>query len=266
MSSSEQLSRCLKLAITAARKAGSIVMQYFQTAVAVETKSDSSPVTEADRNAEKELRGLIWTKFPDDAILGEEFGDTPGTSGRRWILDPIDGTWSFVRGVPLFGVLIGMEQDGEPVLGVVHIPALGEMVYAAKGLGAWWIQAGRRRGAEPTPARVSPVTTLSDCLISFTSATGFDSIGSPGALERLRKAAKLDRGWGDCYGHVLVATGRAEVMLDPLMNIWDCAALMPIVQEAGGRFTDFKGAATIAGGSAISTNGLVHDEVLKLLR
>ena len=149
------LEDCLDFALEAARRAGDFVMPYYQGEVAVETKGDGSPVTVADRSAEQELRRMIRERFPHDGVLGEELGELPGTSGRRWILDPIDGTKAFVRGVPLFGVLIGMEEDEEAVLGVVSMPALDEFVYAAKGSGCWWLPSGRRPDAPPRRARVS---------------------------------------------------------------------------------------------------------------
>jgi histidinol-phosphatase len=256
----------LDFAVEAARRAGVFIMEHYLTALAVESKADTSPVTVADRGAERLIRDLIESAFPADGVLGEEHGERKGTSGRRWILDPIDGTQSFIRGVPLFGVMIGLEDRGHAVVGVVHFPALDETVWAGIGEGAFWRPPHRRSGEPPRAARVSPVAKLGEGLVSVTAAGGFDQIGKPGAYERLRKAARLDRAWGDCYGHVLVATGRAEAMVDPMMNVWDCAALLPILSEAGGTFTDWNGVATIHGGNAVSTNGHVLDEVLEALK
>jgi histidinol phosphatase-like enzyme (inositol monophosphatase family) len=220
-------------------------------------KADNSFITVADREAERYLRKSIEQAFPDDAILGEEEAEKQGSSGRRWIIDPIDGTYSFVHGVPFYGVMIGLEVEEEPVLGVVNLPALSEIIYAARGLGCTW---------NDKPAGVSSTSALAQALLLATdfSTTKENRFGS--ALERLRLKANAARTWGDCYGHVLVATGRADVMLDPVMNIWDCAALLPIIEEAGGTFTDWSGRRTINGGSAISTNGVLFQEVVEAIR
>jgi histidinol phosphatase-like enzyme (inositol monophosphatase family) len=266
MSTSPSLAESLEFAVGAARRAGEIIMPYFQGEVAVETKGDGSPVTLADRGAEQELRRLINDRFPDDGVLGEEFGEQPGRSGRRWVLDPIDGTKAFVRGVPLFGVLIGLEQDGEPVLGVVHLAALDELVYAARGQGCWWLPSGRQADAPPRRAQVSSRAPLKDGLLLLASYEYFVKGDRAAAHERLLRASGHQRGWGDCYGHVLVATGRAEACVDPVMSLWDNAPLLPILVEAGGTFTDWKGNRTIASGEGISTNGKVLDEVLRAVR
>ena len=251
-------------ALKAAHEAGIFTLKYFQNdQLTVEQKADASPVTEADRGAEKIIRGHIEANYPDDAILGEEFGEKAGTSGNRWILDPIDGTKSFIHGVPLYGTMIGMEADGEAVSGVIYFPALGEIVYAAKGLGAFWVPKGVDENVSDIkslarPAKVSSVKSLDQSLYCLTSHRG-----KPELFHALDEACLRFRGWGDCYGHMLVATGRAEIMLDPItMNIWDCCPLKPIVEEAGGRFTDIQGNLTVDGGSGLSTNGYVHDAVL----
>ncbi len=238
----------------AAWQAGRITLRHFQTGIAVDRKSDDSPVTEADRAAEREIAGLIQDRFPDDAIVGEEFGDRDGRTGRRWIIDPIDGTKSFVHGVPLYGVMICVEIDDVPSVGVVNLPAMNEMVCAARGLGCTWN--GR-------PARVSSVSRMEDALLCATDFESFAEYGKDGAYLNLAGRVAYCRGWGDCYGHVLVATGRAEIMLDPVMEVWDCAALQPILEEAGGTFTDWRGKPTIRGREAISTNGVLLDEVLR---
>ncbi len=259
-----ELTDRLGLAIALAREAGDYVMRFYQSpALSVERKADATPVTDADRGAEELMRSRIEAACPNDAIVGEELPDTDGSSGYRWYLDPIDGTQSFIHGVPLFGTMLGLEHGDDAVAGVILLPALGEVVYAARGSGAWWatsVAAGAP--LEPKPARVSAVAPIGAATWSATSAHHFAS----GAFDRLGGATGLTRGWGDCYGHCLVATGRIEVMVDPLMSVWDCAPLLPIVEEAGGRFTDVSGNATIHGGSAVSTNRLVHDEVLTALR
>lgn len=252
----------LDFALDAAMEAERIILSFYQSRdLVVDRKRDSSPVTIADRNAEIAIREGIARHFPDDAILGEEFGETAGTSGYRWILDPVDGTKSFVHGVPLFGTLIGLEYQGQCVAGVCNFPALKELVWGAIGTGAWW-----RIGNEaPRRAQVSNVATWQDALFSFTTVQGFARIGRQDAFDKLIQNASIARGWGDCYGHALVATGRAEVMVDPLMNPWDVAALIPIVQEAGGTFMDWKGQVNINAGNGISVNAALRNEVLKIV-
>jgi histidinol-phosphatase len=247
----------LDFAIDAAWQAGQITLAHFQTGVAVEQKADESPVTIADRGAEQMLRRLIEDRFPDHAIVGEEYGETDRDSTYRWIIDPIDGTRSFIRGVPLYGVLIGLEIGGENVVGVVHFPGLGEMLAAARGHGCRWN--GR-------PARVSDVSRLDQALVTYTDCTGFADYGRAEAWARLQAATHTQRGWGDCYGHYLVATGRAELMLDPILSAWDCAALVPILSEAGGTFTDWDGVATIYSGHGFSTNGVLFDQVMEVIK
>jgi histidinol-phosphatase len=255
----------LEFAVRAARRAGAITREYFQTELSVEMKGDGSPITIADRRAEQELRELLRAAYPNDAVLGEEFGETPGTSGWRWILDPIDGTQSFVHGVPLWGVLIGGEDRSEAVLGVAYLPALDELVYAARGQGCWWRPAGHPAGAPPRRAQVSSVARLAEGLLLTTSLDYFYQAGKAAVLDRLIGAGKT-RGWGDCYAHVLVATGRAEAAVEPVMSIWDSAPFLPILREAGGTFTDWEGTPTIAADNVISTNGRVYAEVLRLLQ
>lgn len=253
----DELRELLDFAHRVAWQAGKITLRYFQSGVAVDRKADESPVTVADREAEAYLRAAINARYPDHAILGEEEG-LSGSEGAtyRWILDPIDGTKSFVRGVPLYGVMVGLLREGEPAVGVVNMPALGEIVYAGRGEGCWWN--GR-------PARVSAVASLRESLVTATVAAGYEEHGKGEAFRRIVDAAGLFRTWGDCYGHLLVATGRAEVALDGVMNVWDAAALLPILVEAGGAFTDWRGAATIDGGEGISTNGAVLAELLHLI-
>lgn len=251
MSTSPTLADLAEIAVDLARRAGELTLEYFHGGVETEHKADGTPVTAADRGAEALLRREIRSRFPDDGLVGEEHGTEPGTSGRTWILDPIDGTKSFVRGVPLWGVLIGLEIDGEAALGVIHLPALSETVVAWRGGGCWWN--GR-------PARVSGVAELGSSLVNLSDFPEDD------ALDPVLAAAGLQRTWGDCYGYVLVATGRAEVMIDPVVNVWDVAAVQPIIEEAGGRFTDLGGEATIRGGNAVGSNGLVHDAALELIR
>jgi histidinol phosphatase-like enzyme (inositol monophosphatase family) len=253
------------LARAAGDEAARLTLRYFQSAgLTVERKADASPVTRADREAEALLRERIEAAFPEDGILGEEFGEKPGAGGFRWILDPIDGTQSFIHGVPLYGSLIGVERvaDRRSVIGVLVLPALGETVHACAGGGAWFESAAAR---QPVPARVSEVAALEESLVCYTSVKGFDRGDERAAFQRMKSASRLLRGWGDCYGHALVATGRAEAMVEPVMHVWDCAALQPILEEAGGRCTDWSGAATIHSGNLIGSNGRVHGELLGLI-
>ena len=258
-----ELSERLALALSAAREAGRLTLEYFGRAdLAVERKADESPVTVADRRAEQLLRERIIGKFPDDAIMGEELPDRHGRSGYRWILDPIDGTKSFIHGVPLYGVLVGLEHGLQSVLGVIQIPALDECVYAAAGQGAWHV----RGSGAPAPARVSQTPRLADSLFCTSEMASFLRRGAPEVYDSLQAAARLTRTWGDCYGYLLVATGRAEVMVDPIMNVWDAAAIQPILLEAGGTFSDWQGKPSIHSGEGIATNGRVLGEVLKITR
>lgn len=259
-----QIDPRLALAIEAGKAAGRLTLTYFQQDnFQVERKNDQSPVTVADRSAEQLLRELIAKAFPTDSILGEEFGAIDGTSGFRWILDPIDGTKSFISGVPLYGTMIGVEHEGRSQVGVVYIPGLDEGVYASAGGGTWHFQGN----AAPKPARVSQRPRLADGLFVTSQVDTFSRrANSLPAFEQLQAAAYVTRTWGDCYGYLLVATGRAEVMVDPMLNVWDAAAVQPIVEEAGGTFTDWQGQPTIHAGEAIATNGLVLDEVLAITR
>jgi len=252
-----ELHELLQFSVEIARAAGDITLKYFRRQPETHKKTDGSFVTIADHEAEAYLRNQILERFPDDGVLGEEEGERFGRSGRRWIIDPIDGTFAYVHGVPLFGVLVGLEIDGDLSLGVINIPPLEEIVYAAKGLGCFW------NGA---PAHVSATSNLKDALLLCTDFLVGDRYGLSAAAMALQQGAKTSRTWGDCYGYVLVATGRADVMLDPVMNLWDCAALLPIMEEAGGTFTDWRGERTAAAGNAVATNGVLFDEVMSVIR
>ena len=245
----------LDFAIDTAFQAGRFTLAHFQTGVIVDRKADESPVTVADRGGEELIRKLIAKRFSDHGIFGEEMGASESDSRHRWIIDPIDGTQSFIRGVPLYGVLVGLEIESEMVVGVCYLPALDEMIAAGRGEGCWW------NGRE---TRVSSVARLEESLVSLTEPGSLDA-EHRAFWERLKASARVIRGYSDCYGHCLVATGRCEVMLDPVMNPWDCAPFLPILEEAGGTFTDWSGSATIYGGSAISTNGLVSRALEELL-
>ncbi len=233
-----------------ARIAGEVALRHYRGAVAVETKPDGSPVTIADRQAEEAARAWIATRFPDDGIQGEEFGERPGTSGRRWILDPIDGTKSFIRGVPLWGTLAAVAEGDRILAGAAAFPALGELVAAAPGEGCWW------NGAR---ARVSATATLAGATVLITDERAFRTAALRDGWRTLTGEAAVARTWGDCVGYLLVATGRAEVMVDPVVNAWDLACFLPIIEESGGVFTDLEGRRTAFGGSAIATNAALAD-------
>ena len=252
----------MDFAVSVSSQAGEIALRWFRNPdLAVETKSDASPVTLADREIESYLVARIRDAFPEDGILGEEHGEAPSRSGSRWIIDPIDGTRSFARGVPLFGTMLALETDGAYLVGVIHMPACGETVYAAKGLGAWW----RIEDRAVVPARVSGVRSLDEAHLLCTSPKGFAKHGAEAAFRELLSRAEATRTWGDCYAYALVATGRAEIVVDPAMAIWDAAALIPILQEAGGAYTDWQGRARPDSGNGVGTNGWLHEEVLKIL-
>jgi len=247
----------LALAIEAAYHAGRSTLAHFQVGVGVEIKSDASPVTVADKNAERMIREMIEAKFPHDKILGEEEGgDFDAT--ERWVVDPIDGTKSFVAGVPLYSTLIAYEEEGRPILGACYFPALDEMLYAEVGQGAF--HNGR-------PCRVS---NKDDLKKSILACGGLNSMGKHKFLDGfmdLSARTLATRTWADAYGHALVATGRIEAMVDPIVNRWDLSAMKIIIEEAGGKFTDSKGEDPFVRGNdgleAISSNGLLHGEILK---
>lgn len=252
----------LEFALRASREAQTLILGHYQKAdLHVDRKADRSPVTEADRGTEQLLRDRLAESFPDDAILGEELPDRPGTSGYRWILDPIDGTKSFIHGVPLFGTLIGLESGDDCVMGVCRFPALNEVVYAARGQGAWW-QIG---DLAPRQVHVSKVTQYSEATVCTTNPARWITMGRAATFAELTTTALLARGWGDCYGHMLVATGRADVMVDPALNAWDAAAVLPIVEEAGGCFVDWTGRATIRGGNGVSVTPGLKGQTLAIL-
>jgi histidinol-phosphatase len=257
----------LDLAVAIAREAGDVTLRHFRRHdLQVERKADKTPVTIADRAAEELLRKRISAQFPDDAIVGEEFGTTNGNSGYLWALDPIDGTKSFVHGVPLYTTLVAVLQDEKACVGVIHAPAAAETVFASTGSGCWYIG---ENGAQPRPARVSKVPRLAESLLLTTEIRTFTD-GRPhdamDVFQRLERAARLTRTWGDGYGYLMVATGRADAMIDPELDIWDLAALQPVIEEAGGTFCDWQGRATVHSRDAIATNGLVTDEVLAITR
>jgi histidinol phosphatase-like enzyme (inositol monophosphatase family) len=239
-----------------ARAGGDHALGHFRKETVVEYKKDGSPVTQVDRATETLMREWVTTRFRDDGILGEEFPEHNPGAARRWILDPIDGTFSFMRGVPMWGTLVGVARGDRVVAGAIYCPAAGELVSAAVGQGCW--SAGSR-------CRVSNVAQLSSATVLATDLRYKSSPAKREQFQALVAAAGSVRGWSDCYGYLLVATGRAEVMLDPVMSPWDAAALVPVIEEAGGVFTDWSNKTTAFGGSAIATNAaLAHQTRLVL--
>ena len=254
---SESLRSYLKFAVETARFAGRLTLDYFQTDLRPEMKADDTPVTVADRRAERLIRERIAARYPTHAIVGEEQGVHGREDARwRWFIDPIDGTKSFVRGVPLYAVLIGLEIEGTVEVGVAYFPALDEMLSAATGEGCWWN--GRR-------AYVSNVGSLEQAWVAHADAASFAAHGRAGAWARFQRRAYYRAGWCDAYGYLLVATGRAEVMLDPIMSPWDCGPFPPILQEAGGYFGDWAGNVTIHGEEALATTQALLPQVLELI-
>ena len=255
----EDLQTYLEFARETAREAGALTMRYFQTdAATADFKSDDTPVTIADREAEQLIRSRIEERYPEHAIVGEEFGETENAATHRWIIDPIDGTKSFVHGVPLYAVLLALEIDGRVEVGVAYFPALDEMISAASGSGADW---------NGKPAMVSRETRLDRAVCCHIDTAYFGKNGKAEPWKRLQEAVYYNAGWCDAYGYLLVATGRAEVMLDPVMAVWDCGPFPPIFREAGGYFGDWEGNdGRINAGEAMATTPALLPAVLDALR
>ena len=250
----------------ATARAGALALEWFRRPdLAVERKADESPVTQADHACESLLREAIRATFPHDALLGEEHGHEPGSSGFTWIIDPIDGTVSFARGVPLFGTLVAIEHETaagrEVVAGACELPALGERIWAARGGGAWWERAGHPTVA----ARVSPVARLSEALVGTTGYEYFKRADALPTLDRLHRTAGRIRGWSDCYCLALAATGRCDAVVEPWMKPWDSGPFPVIFAEAGGVFTDWNGRTDVRGQTAVAANPLLHRELLAIL-
>ena len=240
-------------AVALARLAGDLTLQYFRrTDLQVDRKGDGTPVTAADRGAERLLRDELARRHPEDGILGEEESERLGTSGRRWIIDPIDGTKAFTHGVPLYTNLLALEDDDGIAVGVINVPALAETVYAARGLGCF---------SNGAPVRVNDRLELAG---SYLTTSGF-SAWTDATYLAVKRAGVNVRTWGDGYGYVLVATGRVEAMFDPIAELYDLAPVPVIIEEAGGRFTDLAGGQGPGAGSGLATNGRFHDELLAVL-
>ncbi len=256
MSPASVLDALVAPAADLARLTGDIALGYYRSNLTVETKADGSPVTIADRAAETAAREWVRRLFPQDGVLGEELGEERPGSARRWIIDPIDGTKAFIHGAPLWGSLVALCEGDRVLAGAAYFPAVGEMLAAAPGAGCWW---------NGSRCAVSHVSKLSDATVLTTDPTFQERLPYRAGWERISTAARVSRTWGDCFGYLLVATGRAEAMFDPVMSPWDAAALQPIIEEAGGHFTDWTGASTAFGGSVIATNPALAGVIRELL-
>lgn len=256
----------LESALRLAREAGRGILRHYvrcseRRAANPEIKSDGTPVTHADREAERLIRDSIEREFPADGVLGEEYGESRGESGYRWVVDPIDGTASFICGVPLFGTLIGIERDGCPVAGVIHLPALGETVSGGPGMGATHVIDGRA----PRAARVSAVASLREAMLVTTSMDYFQLAGKSALYHDLVSTSRMTRGFGDAYAFALVATGRADYCIEPGVKPWDIAAVAPVIQGAGGLWSDFSGEMRTDQGCIIATNGVLQSQALSVV-
>ena len=254
---SHDLEAELALALRLVKEAEEPILSRYQKKIEVVKKRDSSPVTEADREAELLVRRRLAELRPEHGVIGEEYGVSHPEARFQWVVDPIDGTKAFIHGVPLFGTLLALLDQGQPVVGVIHMPALGESVWAAKGHGAF---------LNGSPCRVSAVASISDALLCDGSAITASRSPWGKAWTDLRAEAGVARGWGDCYGHLLVACGRAEAMFDPVVNIWDVAPMGIILPEAGGSFTALDGSRRVDAGNAISSNGILHETLLRRMQ
>jgi histidinol-phosphatase len=242
-------------AIRAARAAGEVAMRYYRGGFQVTIKPDQTPVTQADREAEQAIKRVLGRAFPNHGFLGEELGEE-GPRDRRWIIDPIDGTRNFIRGIPIWAVLIGLEDAGEVIAGVVFNPASGELLWARRGDGAW---SGDDR------LRVSECDALKDAFLLHSDLHLLREAGYWDRFLRMLDACGRTRGFGDYYGYGLVAAGKAEIYLETDLKPWDVAPVKILVEEAGGRLTDFAGTPTIYNGSVLATNGRLHDPALRAL-
>ena len=247
----------LRAATAAAKAAGEIALQYFKTNLSVELKADRTPVTKADRECETRIVDILRAQFPDHGVLGEEFGEQPGNGSARWIIDPIDGTKNFIRGIPFFATLIALEEDDEITAGVMYAPAIDELLYAQKGQGAY---------ANGKQVHVSDIAQLEDAMLIHGGLHDLKVRPCWQPFLRLVDGSARQRGFGDALGHSLVMQGLAEVALEPEIKPWDVATSKIIVTEAGGRFSDFAGSPSIYSGDAVISNGRVHDEVLHILQ
>jgi histidinol-phosphatase len=249
------IEKIMSIAIEAARAGGDVTRRHFGKSIRVEFKDDNSPVTRADREAETAMQEVIASAFPGHGILGEEHGVTNPDSKVQWILDPIDGTQSFIHDIPLYTTLVGVIVDSVPVAGVIYAPVMDELCAAAKGMGAT---------LNGEICRIRPCSSLEEATFLTTDIQHFARHGFDKELAALLRRVRVHRTWGDAYGHMMVACGRADLMIDPVFSVWDAAALINIVQEAGGLFTDLKGRATVDGGNGISAGKAIHEQALSI--
>jgi histidinol phosphatase-like enzyme (inositol monophosphatase family) len=245
----------LEFAKSVSMSAGNITLKYFRNLQNIDWKSDDTPVTIADKESEVYIREQIQSRYPSHSILGEEFKDKHTDSEYKWIIDPIDGTQSFIRGVPFYAVLLALEYQGTPLVGVIHIPPLNETVTAATGLGCFY---------NDKRCKVSSTKELSKSWVQVTDYADLKR-RRPEFTVRLLERSYSCRTWGDAYGYLLVATGRADVMIDPIMEQWDIAPLNPIITEAGGVFTDLDGNPNPLGRSSLACNKELHSEIMDLI-
>jgi histidinol-phosphatase len=258
----------LDQALRACDGADATALRSFRRRIRVETKPDRSFVTEADRAIEQAIRAAILAAFPDHGLVGEEYGEHEGAARCRWIIDPIDGTHNYMRGIPLFGTLLGLEVDGELTVGVMSAPALRTRWFAWRGGGSWRVDL-QDGGWDPSSAvrlHVSGVERIEDAQVLYSSIPGIMRSGRAPGFGGLLERVWRDRGLGDFWGYALVAEGAAEAMLEVDVKPWDLAAAQVVVEEAGGRFSDLDGQRTISGRSVLVTNGLLHEPFLRALR
>ena len=274
MSTSPELRETLEFAVALARKGGDFTVPFFYSdELRIDHKPDASYVTEADRGAEKLMRERLMSRFPDDAIVGEEWGRTEGTSGRTWFLDPVDGTEAFVRGVPLYGTLVACARDGESIadIGVIYLPALSQIVYASRGDGAWWASNVPRFADSPgfsldvQRAKVSDVSDPAEACLLTTHHEWWEKTGRADVLARLLRSFGVRRMWGHCYAPFMVATGKADVWVEPSAHEWDFAPATLIVEEAGGVATSISDERTFRGASLVISNGKLQETALDAL-
>lgn len=246
-----------ELAIEVARQAGDLAKKYFDEGFEVEWKQDMSPVTIADKQAEELIRTSIKKYFPNDGFLGEEYADVASSSGYRWVIDPIDGTRAFVRHIPIWGTLLGLEYQDDPIAGIAYAPALGSLWRGLRGDGAY---------RDHRKIHVSNIPTLDQAYMSYSGVSWFKQAGHLDRFTKLCNATERQRGLGDFYGFTLVAQGSVDIMVDHGVHAWDVAALIPIVEEAGGIFTDWSGQRTIHSADVVASNPLLHKPVLQYLK
>lgn len=262
--SADDIGEWLAFALSACDAADEVALHHFRRDLEIMAKPDRSFVTVADQAIERLIRERIHARFPDHGLVGEEYGEEAGTGSMRWYIDPIDGTHNYIRGVPLFGTLLALEVEGEIQIGVLSAPALRERWYASRGGGSWAVGAAGSEG--PRRIRVSRVAALEDAQILYGSAAELDASGKVPGFRSLLQSVWRERGFGDFWGYALLAEGAAEAMVEVDAKTWDLAAPLVLIEEAGGRLTDFSGNRRIDGLEMVASNGLLHDEVLARLR